>query len=229
MLKSYWPIVYLALTAGLFFGMAIDSNANETYPAVDSADPSSMAVPPKSQLQKTLPKITVTEKNRGKISETGPKTVFWEPNPSQNANAQPEPPKPEPEIQDETNNLKSANEGLRSEVQMLRNQLKTALDDLRTEKAQDRSEPISTPNAARPSEVSTACVPEKIIEQVIVENSTQKGIFDAVPPKQIFALSKRLELVEEIILHHGRAYDYRNHTTHDLSRILSKLNQSSSE
>ncbi len=52
-----------------------------------------------------------------------------------------------------------------------------------------------------------------------------KKSFDTVPDEQKDGISKRLELVSQLIKRHGRAYDYRQHTLKELRTILAELDE----
>jgi hypothetical protein len=47
--------------------------------------------------------------------------------------------------------------------------------------------------------------------------------YDPVPSDQTGPITKRLKVIETLILKHGRAYDYRSHTAKELESILKKL------
>jgi chemotaxis protein histidine kinase CheA len=54
-----------------------------------------------------------------------------------------------------------------------------------------------------------------------------KQAFDRVPRDQVEPLLERLQLVQEIIRHYGRAYDYRVYTVRELENILNRLKAAS--
>ncbi|MBY0471018.1 hypothetical protein K2X30_07590 [bacterium] len=56
------------------------------------------------------------------------------------------------------------------------------------------------------------------------KNSAAKP-FDQVPEVQAEAIASRLKIVEQMILKHGRAYDYRTHTVAELQKILARLDR----
>lgn len=71
-------------------------------------------------------------------------------------------------------------------------------------------------------------VEKKQAGQTLVASVATKGPqknFDEVPSDQAEAIVERLSLVEEILIKHNRAYDYRSHTQKELKTILSELNK----
>jgi hypothetical protein len=67
--------------------------------------------------------------------------------------------------------------------------------------------------------------PKKEKAEVIIKTSEEKGAYTPVPSDQRDSIANRLKLVEQLLRRHGRAYDYRIHTTQDLSQLLTKLDQ----
>ncbi|MCC7442336.1 MAG: hypothetical protein IT285_11925 [Bdellovibrionales bacterium] len=60
-----------------------------------------------------------------------------------------------------------------------------------------------------------------------VDDPREKGRFDAVPSDQVRSLLGRLQIVAQLMSRHGRAYDYRNHTTAELAHLLRQLDAAS--
>src|SRR5690606_12036708 len=52
-----------------------------------------------------------------------------------------------------------------------------------------------------------------------------RGHFDTVPADQALAIARRLDTAKELILRHGRAYDYRIHPNRVLERYLERLDR----
>ena len=77
---------------------------------------------------------------------------------------------------------------------------------------QGKAAPVISPPATPPPSA-----PPPVAARGIMSN------YDAVPAEQIEPLAKRLKLVEAIMRLHGRAYDYRVITIHDLELILASL------
>ena len=57
----------------------------------------------------------------------------------------------------------------------------------------------------------------------------ERGAYEPVPSEKRDYLARRLQVIERLIREHGRAYDYRIHTTAELEKILHKLEQPVSE
>lgn len=53
----------------------------------------------------------------------------------------------------------------------------------------------------------------------------ERGAYEPVPSDKRDSLARRLQIVERLIREHGRAYDYRIHTSSELETILRRLEQ----
>jgi len=85
--------------------------------------------------------------------------------------------------------------------------------------APKKSEPIRT------REIYSAMEPEPGPGAKLPKKQTLKNLdqFDAVPAAQREPITRRLRLIEKLLLEHGRAYDYRSVTIAELNAILSHL------
>jgi hypothetical protein len=81
--------------------------------------------------------------------------------------------------------------------------------------ASDRERP-GAPSAGSVRSQSTPLAPASA-------SRWQTAAFDRVPLTQADGIARRLRLVEDIMRRHGRAYDYRSLTVHDLEMILAEL------
>jgi hypothetical protein len=84
---------------------------------------------------------------------------------------------------------------------------------------QKKTEPVRT------REIYSAMEPEPGPNARLPKKQTLKNLdqFDAVPASQREPVSRRLRLIEKLLLEHGRAYDYRSITIAELNAILSHL------
>jgi hypothetical protein len=77
------------------------------------------------------------------------------------------------------------------------------------------------PKSVPPSERAPENVPENIVQ---TPSPGAEG-FDEVPADHIGSISRRLQLVREILIRHHRAYDYRKLTISDLEKVLENLDR----
>ncbi len=82
----------------------------------------------------------------------------------------------------------------------------------------------STETAGR--EIYSAMEPEPTAGSRTPKKQTLKNVdqFETVPASQREPISRRLKLIEKLIVEHGRAYDYRTVTIAELNAILQHLN-----
>jgi hypothetical protein len=99
---------------------------------------------------------------------------------------------------------------------------------------QSRNAPVANKDNDDLDEPVVAESPNVITAPVAVSTTASHAAanvlsFDYVPEEHVDSVARRLAIVEKIIREHGRAYDYRAHTTHELLSILARLEQNHSK
>jgi hypothetical protein len=93
-------------------------------------------------------------------------------------------------------------------------------------KSQERKASQKKTDSVRTREIYSAMEPEPGPGSRQTKKQTLKNLeaFDPVPAAQREPISRRLKLIEKLIVEHGRAYDYRAVTLAELNAILAQLN-----
>jgi hypothetical protein len=90
--------------------------------------------------------------------------------------------------------------------------LEAEVADLKKSVADAKALPAKAPAAASFAVKAESAVPAKVAPG-----------YDPVPSEQRDSMVRRLQLVQQLIEKHARAYDYRMHTVGDLQKILASL------
>jgi hypothetical protein len=77
--------------------------------------------------------------------------------------------------------------------------------------------------APRVVKTALTIAPQKSPARRTSVTPVSRGNFDPVASDQIDSVAQRLKLVEQILVRHARAYDYRVHSARELRAILSRL------
>ncbi len=90
--------------------------------------------------------------------------------------------------------------------------------------ADDLTSQVRGASAGAPPEVKKAARKAKTLQTAPAPEAPAAPLgYDFVPEAQARAISKRLKLVEALLLRHQRAYDYRAYTVAQLQAIYAKL------
>jgi hypothetical protein len=85
---------------------------------------------------------------------------------------------------------------------------------------------VQHPKLAAPKVATPTVSQPPVVAQLAQAPQAPTKKFDAVPSQHVESIALRLQLVEQILRKHGRAYDYRVHSTRELRGILKALDQS---
>jgi hypothetical protein len=91
---------------------------------------------------------------------------------------------------------------------------------------QDVASPEITTETTKKTEVKTKTTRFKTQASKEQQDDTRvEDNYDPVPSDQAKSIARRLSIVRELLIKHGRAYDYRSMTTKQLLEIRERLNR----
>lgn len=185
----------LVFSSMAFFCLNFYSQA-ETYSAIVDENAPEMKSIPEKQLPKSLPKKALSQSKKKESKKSSKKIATQKP--SKKTKKQ-----PKTNVKEELKLLKLENERLTKEL-----------------KDAQMSKPVAAalelPEISITPQKNSISAPEPI---------ASKFHFYNIPVSQVDSLSSRLQIVHDILVHYGRAYDYKSLTLHELERIKKDLEE----